>query len=194
MLIGLTGLAGSGKSEVARVLIEEFGFVRIKLADGLKNMARSLLRDMGHCADDVERMIEGDLKEAIIPELGVTPRHIMVTIGTEWGRDLIQKDLWARIWSARIASLPAGTDVVVDDVRFPNEVRALHYHGGKLWRIQRPGLVAGDHESEQLDAPADLTIVNDRTLEGLHAAVAGLMAAHRRRARLAAEFAADDGA
>jgi dephospho-CoA kinase len=32
MLIGLTGLAGSGKSEVANALIADFGFTRVKFA------------------------------------------------------------------------------------------------------------------------------------------------------------------
>lgn len=167
MLIGLTGLAGSGKSEVARVLIEEFGFQRIKFADGLKNMTRSLFRDMGHCADDVERMIEGDLKDVTDPELGVTPRHIMVTLGTEWGRDNIHADLWARIWSARIATLGPEANIVADDVRFPNEVRAVHYHGGHFVRVTRPGLVSSGHKSEQLDAKADWTIENTGTLADL---------------------------
>jgi hypothetical protein len=82
-------------------------------------MTRHLLREIGHCEDDVERMIEGDLKEAVHPELGVSPRHLMVTLGTEWGRDAVHPDLWVRIWAA---SLPEAAHVVAEDVRFPNEV------------------------------------------------------------------------
>lgn len=187
MLIGLTGLAGSGKSEIANVLINEMGFTRVKFADPLKNMVRGMLADMGYCRDDVERMIEGDLKEALIPELNVTPRHIMVTLGTEWGRNLIQRDLWARLWSAKVEALLTGggmrSRVVVDDVRFPNEVNALRYHGGKLWRIERPGLTSNGHESESLDVPADLTIINDRSLEGLRSAARAMAAGTIARSR-----------
>jgi hypothetical protein len=57
----------------------------------------------------------------------------MVTLGTEWGRDNIHADLWARLWSARIATLGREANIVTDDVRFPNEVRALRHHGGELW-------------------------------------------------------------
>jgi hypothetical protein len=161
MLIGLSGLAGAGKSEVAAVLMNEFGFVRVKFADPLKNMIRTMLRGMGHIDEDVERMIEGDLKEVEIPELGVTPRRLMITLGTEWGRDLIREDIWIRLWTAA-AEMHA--DVIADDVRFPNEVDAIRGRGGQLWRIERPGLVAGDHVSEQLDAKPDVTILNGGSL------------------------------
>jgi hypothetical protein len=173
MLIGLTGLAGSGKSVIANVLTTEFGFTRVKFAGPLKNMLRTMFTDMGFCGDDCDRMLEGDLKETVIPELGVTPRLLMVTLGTEWGRDCVRTDLWTRLWSAQADRFDR---VVVDDVRFPNEVDLIRARGGELWRVERPGLTAGAHVSEQLDAKPDITLVNDRTLEGLEAAVRGLMA------------------
>lgn len=172
MLIGLTGLAGSGKSVVANVLTNDFGFERVKFADPLKNMLRTLMRDMGYCEDDVERHVEGDLKETEIPEISVTMRHLMVTLGTEWGRDAVRPDLWTRLWAAR-ASM--STNVVADDVRFPNEVDLIRSAGGTIWRLERPGLAAGDHVSEQLEVRPDLTLVNDRSLEGLEATIRGLV-------------------
>lgn len=164
MLIGLSGLAGSGKSEVARVLIEEFGFERVKFADPLKNMLRRMLADAGHCDDDVERMIEGDLKEVVIPEIGVTPRHLMITLGTEWGRDQVRPDLWTRLWGMRADVFDR---VVADDVRFPNEVEAIRARGGALWKIDRPGLTRGTHSSEALEVTADVDILNAFDLETL---------------------------
>jgi adenylate kinase family enzyme len=105
MLIGITGLAGSGKSEVARVLMEEFGFTRVKFADPLKNMLRTMLSDIGHTAEDVERYLEGDLKESVVDGIGVTARRLMITLGTEWGRDQIAPDLWVTLWAARVAAI-----------------------------------------------------------------------------------------
>lgn len=180
MLIGLTGLAGSGKSVVADVLINEFGFNRVKFADPLKNMLRTLMRDMGYCEDDVERSVEGDLKEAEIPEIGVTMRHLMVTLGTEWGRDAVRPDLWTRLWEARADSF---TDVVVDDVRFPNEVALIRQRGGMIWRIERHGLVSSGHVSERLEVEPDVTLFNDTDLSAL-----------QRWARRAAEHVTADGA
>lgn len=172
MLIGITGLAGSGKSVVANVLTAEFGFERVKFADPLKNMLRTMLAGMGFDAETVERFVEGDLKESIVEGLGVTARHLMVTLGTEWGRDCVRPDLWVRLWDAQADRFDR---VVVDDVRFTNEVDLIRARGGQIWRIERPGLVASDHISEQLDAPADITFVSDRTIEGLEAAVRGLV-------------------
>lgn len=169
MLIGLTGLAGSGKSEVANTLIRDFGFTRHRFSAPLKNMTRHLLREIGHCEDDVERMIEGDLKEAPHPELGVSPRHLMVTLGTEWGRDAVHPDLWVRIWAA---SLPQRADVVAEDVRFPNEVAGIRERGGVIWKVERPGLVSSGHVSEQLEVTPDLTIENTGTLADLRLRVA----------------------
>lgn len=180
MLIGITGLAGSGKSEVARVLIEESGFARVKFAGPLKNMLRTMLEGAGFCADDRERMIEGDLKEVIIPELGVTPRHLMVTLGTEWGRNCVAQDIWTRLWAMEADRHEA---VVVDDVRFPNEVDLIRARGGHIVHIERPGLVAGSHVSEQLEAKPDFTIRNTGTLEEL-----------RGQAHAIAAFLTDDGA
>lgn len=174
MIVGLTGLAGSGKGVVADVLVNEFGFTRVKFADPMKNMLRRMLSDMGHIAEDVERMLEGDLKEVPIPELGVSPRHLMITLGTEWGRDQVHAEIWTRLWAARAEQFDR---VVADDVRFPNEVYLIRGLGGQLWRIHRPGVVAAAHSSEQLQADADRTLYNDGSIDELRAtsrALAGL--------------------
>lgn len=173
MIIGLSGLAGAGKSVVADVLVRELGFTRVKFADPLKNMLRTMLADMGHTAEDVERHIEGDLKEVPMPETGVTPRHMMITLGTEWGRDMVRPDLWVRLWAAKAERFER---VVADDVRFPNEIEALRALGGHLWRVERPGLVSSGHVSEALPGTPDVTFVNDRSIEGLQIAARALAA------------------
>jgi len=164
MRIGLVGLAGSGKSEVAAVLTGVYGFTRVKFADPLKNMLRTMLSDMGHTAEDVERYLEGDLKESLVDglhHLGITARHLMVTLGTEWGRDNLHRDIWLHLWLARAERF---AHVVADDVRFPNEVDAIRQAGGQIWQIIRPGLTAAAHASEQLVVEADRVIHNTGTL------------------------------
>lgn len=163
MIIGLTGLAGSGKSEVARVLTTKYQHKRHKFADPLKSMVRTLLYGAGFNLVEVERMIEGDLKETEIEGLGVTPRHLMITLGTEWGRNCVREDLWVTLWGMGIDS----GKIVADDVRFPNEVDAIRARGGEIWKIVRPGVQAGTHISEQLDVKPDRTIINNGSLDGL---------------------------
>jgi hypothetical protein len=63
---------------------------------------------------------------------------------------------------------------VADDVRFPNEVALIRSLGGIHWRIERPGVVQGAHSSEQLAGTPDLTLVNDRSIEGLQTTVVAL--------------------
>lgn len=176
MLIGLTGLIGSGKSEVARVLTEELEFARVKFADPLKNMICTLLTDIGHSAEDAERYVEGDLKETVvdgIDHLGITARHLMRSLGTEWGRMAVHADLWVSLWKAKVERF---SHVVADDIRFGNEVDAVRAAGGQIWRIVRAGVVAAEHASEQLVADADHVIFNDGTIEDLRAKVRALIA------------------
>ena len=162
-VIALCGLAGSGKSTVAEHLIAHHGYIRIKFADTLKSMLRLLGLD--------DRHIEGDLKELPCPMLGgATPRHAMITLGTEWGRDMIWRDLWVSNWRTRVmAALEAGARVVVDDMRFPNEADSATSVGALRIRIERPGLAVGQHASEAHAArlPVDRVILNDSDIETL---------------------------
>ena len=93
--------------------------------------------------------VYGD-KETIIPELGVSARHMMQTLGTEWGRACIHPDFWVMIARAKTQrTMNDGGSVVIDDVLFPNEATMIRDLGGELWRIERPGIAYnGGHESE----------------------------------------------
>ena len=161
-VIGITGHKGSGKDTAAEGLVAQ-GFTHVKLADALKAMLRKLLACQGADAEMIRRMIDGDLKEAPTPLLeGRTPRHAMQTLGTEWGRDRIGRDLWANAALARCENLPG--DVVISDVRFPNEAEAIRaVMGGRIWRIVREGCDGDGHPSETAMAgiEADRTIRND---------------------------------
>ena len=105
---------------------------------------------------------------------GATPRHAMQTLGTEWGRQLLHPDLWIILWRSRARSTPL---VVVDDVRFPNEVAAVRAEGGTIWRINRPGCVGDGHVSESYisEFEADVELHNAADLAALRAAVEGAL-------------------
>ena len=148
-IIGLTGLAGSGKSTVAK-LLESYGYDIVKFASPLKNMLRAYLVTLGVDGDTIERMIEGDLKEVPSQLLaGRTPRHAMQTLGTEWGRNAMSKTFWVDAWS----STAAGHErIVCDDCRFPNEIDTLREQGAVIVNIVRPDAQtsAGNHASEHV--------------------------------------------
>ncbi|MDE2103130.1 MAG: hypothetical protein KGL39_38145 [Patescibacteria group bacterium] len=149
-MIGLVGFAGrkrAGKDTAGAALVAR-GYKRLSFAGPLKAMLRALLMEQGVLPSVIEAMIEGDLREVPSDHLGgCTPRHAMQTLGTQWGRELIQRDLWvnAAITSAR----HSGSPVVFTDVRFQNEVDAIRQAGGIVIRIYRPTLFRADeHESE----------------------------------------------
>lgn len=168
-LIAFNGPAGVGKSAAAEFLCgDEFAFVRVKFAEGLKAMLRALYECAGLDPDEIERRIEGDLKEKPDPLLGgKSPRHAMLTLGTDWGRDLIAPGLWVRIWSRKVRLLMAsGHSVVVDDLRFPNELAEIRELGGEVYQVTGPSRrgVTINHVSEQLACDPDGTIVNNDDL------------------------------
>lgn len=166
-VVAFTGKAGSGKSTAADHLVAR-GWVRVKFADPLKDMMRALLAASGMTPAEIERRIEGDLKEQPEPMLaGRTPRYAMQTIGTEWGRDLIGSGLWIGIAEAQILRrLQAGQNVVIDDCRFDNEADVVRRLGGLIVELQGRGGIAGAHQSERGVQP-DLVHHNDGTLAEL---------------------------
>lgn len=170
LLVGLIGQAGSGKSALARHLVTRHGFVRMRFAENLKTMLRIGL-------GLTEEQIDGDAKMVPLADYGGrTPRELMQTLGTEWGRRLVHPDVWVIAWRR---SLPATGLVCVDDVRFPNEAAAIRAEGGLLWRITRPAnpTAPQDHPSERLQREilADLEIANTADLAALRAKVDGVV-------------------
>lgn len=140
-----------GKSTVSDHLVGAHGFVRLKFAEPLKNMIRTLLRDAGVPPMLRERYVDGDLKEAVIPELGVTSRHLQQTLGTEWGRDKVRQDLWVHITKLKVErAFAEGRSVVIDDMRFINELEMVRGFGGEPVRVNRGAPIQGriSHRSE----------------------------------------------
>ncbi len=163
MLIGLMGYAGVGKSTVARILCEEHGFVAPHIAAPIKAMLGALLRTAGYDAQTIDRFIDGDLKRAVIPELGLTATEAQQTIG-DWGREA-RPDLWLSLWLAKAdAILAGGGRVVQESVRFADEAAAIKARGGILIEVRRPGYgPLSGHASETVPVAADLVIKNDGT-------------------------------
>lgn len=174
-VIGIAGPAGAGKDTVADLFAQLVPdrAVNLKFAGPLKRMTAVLLSYLGVPESAIE---DRQAKEAIIPQIGVSVRHLMVTLGTEWGRQLINPNLWTLLMSAQIEKARAeGKYCLISDVRFDNEADLIRAAGGTVIHVVRPGLaaVAGSHASEAGVKPAlgDIEILNDGSLHQLLVAV-----------------------
>jgi hypothetical protein len=169
-LVAFAGRAGSGKSLASDTLVAR-GYKRIKFADGLKNMLRSLYATMGLTTLEIERRIEGDLKEEPDPLLNSnTPRWAMQSLGEEWGRKCMHQNLWKSITATAIKNaMKAGYNVVVDDCRYENEAAFIRGSAGRVIMIDRVQAISFEdlHESEKFPFSPDVTIYNTGTPEQL---------------------------
>ena len=185
MIIGICGNApGAGKSTAAQYLVAAHSFTRLRFAGVLKAMLRSILVALLPPEEhaDIARWIDGDLKEVALPLIGRTPRALQQTLGTEWGRELVDRDLWVKLAMARAERLLGqGARVVFDDVRFPNEVDAIRRWGGTVIRIVNPrvanaeGSHAAEHAVERVRACH--TVRNAGDIPALHRSLDVLMGA-----------------
>lgn len=176
-LIGLySPLPQSGKTTVAQILVEQDWRV-VPFAGTLKRMLRVLLLDLGQSEEEAERALSTEKELPCILLNTVTPRQMMQRLGTEWGRQLVAPDVWVRCWKGQvIRALGDGESVVADDIRFPEEAKAVSDLGGLVVRVLRPGggssaFAAHASEGALNDWPFDHTIVNDGSLEDLQAQV-----------------------
>ena len=163
ILVAFTGLAGAGKSTASDVLVDN-GWVRVKMAGPLKDMAKSFMVSCGVDAGDISDYLEGQNKETCsVLFNGVSPRHIMQTLGSEWGRSCIDNNLWVDIARRNCIKLMSeGYDVVIDDVRFENECAMVRKIGGDVGGIVSRGGINGGHVSENYVEP-DYIIKDDHT-------------------------------
>ena len=167
MIIGLySPAAQSGKTTVAQYL-QERGYCRLPFAQPMRDMLSVMLSDLGYSEDLITHHLHVD-KEALVPELGVSVRHLLRTLGTEWGRDCVSPSVWLDVW---LSKARRKSFVVVDDVRFTNEAELIRLLGGEVWRITRPGVVrTTEHASEGgLDTWSEFTcdIVNSGSISDL---------------------------
>ena len=174
--------AQSGKSTVADILAGTYGYRCVKFAGPLKDMVRGLLKSMELRDDTVERMVEGDLKESVVPGFRtVTPRHLMQTLGTDWGREAVDADLWTKVAMHKADVLrDMGLPVVIDDMRFPNEFKAVTEAGGvtvKIIRDESPVVGASRYEGLLDKHPFTWTIRNNGSMAELGCYVGVIVAA-----------------
>ena len=164
-LIGLGGLAGSGKTTIAknlwRVAAEEqvTGIV-LSFATPLKRMLVEMLRADGWTEDQITQQMQVGKNEPIPQYGGQSLRYMMQTLGTEWGRNTIQASFWADMGERTMKRSRAGL-VVFDDLRFATESAMIKRNGGMVVQLERAGTQRLNHASEGMEYTADKVWQND---------------------------------
>lgn len=118
MLIALCGYKQSGKSVAATYLKEKYNFTPHNLKDGLikelkQNFPDYLKKESEHHACTIDELFER--------KPGST-REFMKNYGTE-----VRRKEWKNYWLSKwMDTKPKDQDIVVDDVRFTNEVATAY--------------------------------------------------------------------
>lgn len=107
-----------------------------------------------------EQLEDPQQKEKADQRWGLSPRQMMQKVGTDMVRQMWGEDFWIRNMDLRLCD----GDVVVSDVRFPNEAQYIRDRGGVLVRIVRNGRASDTHTSEtsQASIREDVCVVNEK--------------------------------
>lgn len=176
-LIGLAGLRGTGKSEIAKCLVRDHGFQRLHPFDGGKAACSGYFRHLGASEDEAERMINGDLKDRASPYLpdSQTPRFFMeklgkfmgVSLGPDWtiGREI-----------ERAQREGSGDRFVIESIVYEADV--LKQKGGIIVMVERSEstIVGIDTDAATLQIQPDYHFTNNGScLEDLSGHVGHLL-------------------
>lgn len=147
MLVGLVGASGAGKTSIAETLQRQEGFYRLHMGQPIKDMLSAFgLSDLElHGPPEVRA--QGSAKLA-----GKSPRFAMQALGTDWGREMISKRIWADHLTRRLAELRQDQvhKIIVDDLRFPEDFDAILDAGGLIVRVVRPNLEFAPSRTERM--------------------------------------------
>ncbi len=161
MIIGLTGIAGSGKSEVAAHLESEHGFARLNMKDAL---IRDMKERFKETLDAISTYYGGDV-DSLFHRKPKIMRALMQNYGTDVRRD-DDPEYWVKLWKSEADKLTqSGEHIVVDDVRFFNEADAIKMDGGVIVRVVMDGLLRATNHISELETDKieeDFTIVSTK--------------------------------
>lgn len=139
MIIGVVGFIGSGKGTAADILVKKHGFTKLSFADTVKDATAAIFGWQRH-------LLEGDTDESRAwreakdewwsERFGYdfSPRLALQMMGTEAGRDVFHPDIWIHSLERKMEMYP---NVVIADVRFPNEIAFIQSKGGFVVRVKR---------------------------------------------------------
>jgi len=172
VIIGVCGFIGSGKDTVADYLVNFHEFRRESFADTLKDAVsavfgwdRTLLEGRTKEAREWREEVDPWWAERLdMPTL--TPRWVLQYWGTEVCRKSFHDDIWIASLENKIRN--SKDDIIVSDVRFPNEVKAIKNQNGKMIWVQRGRLPKWYDTALEANAGSNIAI-NELKIQKIHA-------------------------
>ncbi len=141
IIIGLVGLPHSGRRVVGARLVNRFGFTPVDFGDAIDRMLEVLGAD--------KESLHGQKQRDPVPDLGGRSfQYAKQALGYHFGRRMISENVWIGPWRRRVAQTTG--NMVVSDIRFPNEAEAVREAGGLIIRVDRPGRPALNNATSRI--------------------------------------------
>ncbi|AZO29447.1 hypothetical protein [Mesorhizobium sp. M1B.F.Ca.ET.045.04.1.1] len=177
MMIGLTGARNVGKSTVANMLVESFGFRRIHAFDGGKAATLAYFMHLGATSTEANEMVYGSLKDIssdLLPGRA-SPRFFMEKFGRFMGTTLgVEWTLGTEVDRHKRADPTAR--LIAESLVY--EADWFRSAGGIIIRVERPGHVGPvgcESDAFQAGIAEDHKLINDGSLTQLRKAVSYLV-------------------
>jgi hypothetical protein len=145
-IIGFAGYIGAGKTLAASMVP---GATHLQWSDAVDRGVAAIL------GIEEDELRDRRTKDGVIRVAGMdlSPRHLLQTLGTEWGRLNVCQDIWVNLTMERIRHVverTGRTRFTICGTRFANEAQAIRSRGGEVWWVERPGLLPGEHVSDRV--------------------------------------------
>lgn len=163
-IIGICGLAGAGKDTIGDIIVDNLpNWEKMSFASHLKDVTSLLFgfdRKMLAGETSEDRTIREQPDKFWSEKMGkdFTPRYALQFLGTNLLRNQLHENIWVDCLEKKI--LESDKNVVITDVRFPNEIDMIRNIGGEIWRVERGNIPMWYHICDE-NAKHDIKVTVD---------------------------------